>query len=884
MSENPTLPTPPQGELQPVDEVPNASSLLNAKIVGIDNAGATKLFKVSDIKGDYKGIATELTNPGVAVLAQYYKAKPGTYTHFLDAADDPIVIPDDVDGKKVISAYLSFDGETWSAYYEPVEIDLVDYSRKVELTKTFADTSNGEDMPIFLKVFLELLLINGDPERFYTIASSARNAGGNWTIRIFENVTTDIGGVEVCRFTTPINPEGDNKPILIPEFGGSGISAILVIDWSYLTPGVYYDSKWYLEYGLSKDIHNAINYPLISSSLIYNSLFDKQTNEIIGAYVPKDQYIHPDAEYIGDSTRGDFLGVGIITRVDKDVVFNQVKVKIWGAFNTNCEIRICKSKYPDETPNTNTLLYSKIFQTGEFNRVENGFATLILPTPVKATLGDFITVFCVTTSGKNLNWRYWDIDTSSPSRKHFYVINDPNDIWNADWVLSSEGNFSIPAKLLLDLSESKKQDVVPHLLLPKKIKVAEGRELNIWKDALTLLPDGDRSFHISLTPSVNLGYDMDRSFRLAAGNGDAGLTLNLNATIKKQNLENIEERNVTIDVVSKTAGSGTKNILFIGDSLTAHDNVVSEVYNLFNADGGGAVNFIGNRWEMGDGSNWRNQAVGGWSWSNYTGTGSSAYKFVVTGLVVKPDFVSVYEISGNGWYVLHEMDIDGSGNGTLTMLQVKDGTTPTASGILTKIGGTGDNLINFSAFTVVPGNPFYNTSNSRVDFVNYMTRNGFPGNIDIICAQLGINDMFGPLKTDYDILTVFNRCKAFIDQFIEDYPDGTFVLALCPCGAVRDAFGRTRGFIKLEEFKSNIFRLNQMYLDYFDENPDYPNVVISPNILWLDRTYGYDIANVPVSARHTAHSLDLPQSDVHPDQSGYDQIADSYYSTIRSVL
>jgi hypothetical protein len=124
------LPTPPQGELAPIDEVPNASSLLNAKILGINNDGSTRLFSISDIKGDYKGIATVATDPGVAVLAQYYKAKPGSYTHFLDIDDQPVVIPADVDGKKVINAYLSFDGTSWSAFFEPVDINLIEYAEK----------------------------------------------------------------------------------------------------------------------------------------------------------------------------------------------------------------------------------------------------------------------------------------------------------------------------------------------------------------------------------------------------------------------------------------------------------------------------------------------------------------------------------------------------------------------------------------------------------------------------------------------------------------------------------------------------------------------------------------------------------------------------------
>ncbi|RQO65072.1 hypothetical protein DBR40_24680 [Pedobacter sp. KBW01] len=133
------LPTPPPGELSPIDEIPNASSLMNAKILGINNDGTTKLFKISDIKGDYKGQAVIETNPGSPVLAQFYSAKPGVYTHFKDADNLSLVIPAKVGDDFVLTAVLTFDGEHWSAMYSPIEISLEGYADR----KAIDDNFNG---------------------------------------------------------------------------------------------------------------------------------------------------------------------------------------------------------------------------------------------------------------------------------------------------------------------------------------------------------------------------------------------------------------------------------------------------------------------------------------------------------------------------------------------------------------------------------------------------------------------------------------------------------------------------------------------------------------------------------------------------------------------
>jgi hypothetical protein len=96
------------------DELPIINDLTDAKIIGLDKNGVDARFKLSDIKGDYKGLAAAATVPGVPVLAQYYDAEPGvTYTNFLGANNNPIVIPTVADGKTVLGASLIWQGSYW---------------------------------------------------------------------------------------------------------------------------------------------------------------------------------------------------------------------------------------------------------------------------------------------------------------------------------------------------------------------------------------------------------------------------------------------------------------------------------------------------------------------------------------------------------------------------------------------------------------------------------------------------------------------------------------------------------------------------------------------------------------------------------------------------
>ncbi|RYF26600.1 MAG: hypothetical protein EOO42_01160 [Flavobacteriales bacterium] len=122
-----------------INQVPQATSIVGAMLLGSDSEGKTKNFKVSDIAGDYKGLASADTNPGIPFLSQSYDAKPGlTYVNFKDAGGLAISIPEMVGDDYVISARLVFNGNFWEAIYTPFPLSLGPYDRLNDLKITAA--------------------------------------------------------------------------------------------------------------------------------------------------------------------------------------------------------------------------------------------------------------------------------------------------------------------------------------------------------------------------------------------------------------------------------------------------------------------------------------------------------------------------------------------------------------------------------------------------------------------------------------------------------------------------------------------------------------------------------------------------------------------------
>lgn len=199
-----------------------AVSIQGAKLLGVAMDGKTKLFSISDIRGDGKGVAAADTVPLNPSLSEYYLAKPGvTYANFLGSNGLAIQIPTHVGDDVVLEAKLVWSGTYWIPVYTPVTIDLQDYAKNEDFEKIrdlvnnsfYSDVNNGllafTDENGFINAYFDE---NGD---FHSLNIKAKSFNGmgieqndeydfvvtdpnGWILSYIKNgVSRTVGGVEM---------------------------------------------------------------------------------------------------------------------------------------------------------------------------------------------------------------------------------------------------------------------------------------------------------------------------------------------------------------------------------------------------------------------------------------------------------------------------------------------------------------------------------------------------------------------------------------------------------------------------------------------------------------------------------------------------------------
>ena len=120
---------------------------------------------------------------------------------------------------------------------------------------------------------------------------------------------------------------------------------------------------------------------------------------------------------------------------------------------------------------------------------------------------------------------------------------------------------------------------------------------------------------------------------------------------------------------------------------------------------------------------------------------------------------------------------------------------------------------------------------------------------------------------------------------MNDNPDCKFIVGLTTSagndvdgaganyGASRDIWGYLR----------NTYNFRKMYLEELQNNVNYPNLIIAPSELLIDRYYGYGFSTRQISQR-TIETEQYHNNFVHPDPAGYGQLADALFATYIGAL
>lgn len=181
-----------------------------------------------------------------------------------------------------------------------------------------------------------------------------------------------------------------------------------------------------------------------------------------------------------------------------------------------------------------------------------------------------------------------------------------------------------------------------------------------------------------------------------------------------------------------------------------------------------------------------------------------------------------------------------------------------------------------------PASPF--VYSGAFDFAQYLTTKT-QDTPDIVVLNLGINDMF----TFTDDASALNAISAIISQYdamvanikLSNAAMKIAIAVTIPSGN-QDAFGSYGAGQTSWRYKLNHRMLTKVLVDYYGGR-EASNIYLLPLNTNLDIVNNMEAAAaVPINSRNPA-TIVRQTNGVHPGQYGYYQIADTYYSWLKSI-
>lgn len=173
-----------------------------------------------------------------------------------------------------------------------------------------------------------------------------------------------------------------------------------------------------------------------------------------------------------------------------------------------------------------------------------------------------------------------------------------------------------------------------------------------------------------------------------------------------------------------------------------------------------------------------------------------------------------------------------------------------------------------------------------LDFKAYCDQynNGMPP--DFITVMLGTNDVFATTDETIDgqIKTAFQYMDMLLGEFSRVAPQAKIGVALTvPPAHSQDAFGSNYNCGQTRwQYKRNQYRLVQAMIKKFSGNKD-KNISLIPVYLNLDCENGFPVSNEPIVQVSTEKTI-RQCNGVHPSETGYRQIGDSFYCWMKYQL
>jgi len=625
-----------------------------------------------------------------------------------------------------------------------------------------------------------------------------------------------------------------------------------------------------------------------------------------GAAVPIVQWTHVrgDSEMTGLNQFWNQQGVGQYEKLTNAALFNKIVVPFKGTASTQVTVKVYSSSGASSlktNPASMTLLASLDYTAGAFNQTAAP-AEIYLPTPVKVASGDYLYVFAFANVGGNVTVNAFTNDAPAAPLRHSFFYLASATPWTLSWTASfvTAGYYASTFKLsLVDVDIANKiatlaaaVAAIPtatlnvNIILPSKHYATVGFSRTLYFENILYTvengSDGQSRYQVVVDCAVGTGYTNFWKITPTAANvGSYAFTVIVYDASKNI----IAQKTSTLIVTAAIQVGSTKNVLFVGDSLTEPGATAKAIYDGFVTLGGTIPTFNGLR----SAAPAKTEGRSGWTSANFTtkgpGVDGSFYRFELSGVVVAPPQFSSYTNNGST-YQVYEVNITG-GSGYINCVRSAGSSNPTASGTLTQtVVNGGDATLNYSAYSISDGNPFWD--GSAVNFTYYRTTKlGLAAGVkfDLVSVMLGINDI-GQQPTnvlsDATITGFVNNQKTLANAILADNAACKVVIQLEPsCNNTGGGFTKSSSF---PLYMQNMFKLWNALVLAFDNGAFNANVSIGCANAGIHRFYGYAQADVVFSSRYAGITEKYNGNNVHPQTSGYQEMGDNIFPQIHNQL
>lgn len=613
-------------------------------------------------------------------------------------------------------------------------------------------------------------------------------------------------------------------------------------NWSASAAGLYQTS-----FILSQKSASQIALENSVKAVSANAVIADTNKNITGVKLPTVQWNHSrgDAETLGNTQYGPAstnYGIGYYDQVTNNAVINSVSAPIWAAADAAVTVRIYKSIGFTNVFASQTLLEEKVYAAGAFNSTTGAMFEILLSGTYAINANEYVYLYANWVSGTTtpkLASMYWNALYGSAPERHTFMYLAGATAWATNYTVAASPFYQPSLKFRyrndVETDLSARMAVVetnkvfnPRLAIPAKVFVAVGRECNIWNDALCVNPFNQE---VRVNYAGYAGWALSTP-TLAAKNKERGLrytpttteTNTITVTVRNRNYTLLATKTFVLQAVAKNNGSGTKQIVLIGDSTTlgagggasgvTYGLYPTELLNLITTDGGFTGKLLGVK---GTAPNLY-EGRGGWLWSNYLNAGPSSDNAFWDATNSRLDFQRWMSNNGNF-----------GGTNTVDMAAIQLGINDVIFSITSGIGVSylDTSIANAKTFITALLNPTY----------------GYPG------------------------------CK--------------IILSLPPIASIsRDAFALDYPNVDKDLYEANMRTYYEKMILNFDNAAYNANVSVCATGLWIDRIYAYNRTAVNVSARHTTDTIleNTSPWSVHLKDDGQYQQADAIYSHIRAVI